>query len=120
MTTKKSSSLLERDIEVVGDISFSGDLYLQGRINGNVVASLESGAALYLQEGSEVIGEIRVPSVIVAGKVSGDVLVSGRLSLKSTAEIVGNIHYTEILMEQGASVNGVLTCLRSDSLAGEP
>lgn len=121
MSTRKSStsSLLERDIEIVGDISFSGDLYLQGRINGNVVAPLESAAALYLQEGSEVIGEIRAPSVVVAGKVSGDLLVTNRLSLKSSAEIIGNIHYTEILMEQGASVNGVLTCLRSSTGAEE-
>lgn len=115
MTSRKSStsSLLEHDIEIVGDISFSGDLYLQGRINGNVVASLDSQAALYLQEGSEVIGEIRAPTIIAAGKVAGDMFASGRLSIKSTAEVVGNIHYTDLLMEQGASVNGVLTCMRN-------
>lgn len=117
MTTRKSSSssLLEHDIEIVGDISFSGDLYLQGRINGNVTAPLDSDATLYLQEGSEVIGEIRVPTIIAAGKIAGDVFAARRLSIKSTAEVAGNIHYIEVLMEQGASINGVMTSLRNGS-----
>lgn len=113
MSTRKTSSLLEQDIDIVGDVSFNGDLYVQGRINGNIVAPTDSDAALYLQEGSEITGEIRAPVVVVAGRIAGDVFASRRISLKSTAEIVGNVHYSEVLMEQGASVNGVLTCLRN-------
>lgn len=106
-----SASLLEADIEIVGDISFNGELYLQGRVNGNIVAPIESSAALYVQEQSEVIGEIRAPRLIIAGKVSGDIFASSRISIKASAEIFGNIHYSELEMEEGASVNGTFMAL---------
>ncbi|PID49239.1 MAG: hypothetical protein CR991_07605 [Proteobacteria bacterium] len=106
-----SASLFEADIEIVGDVSFSGELYLQGRVNGNIVAPGESMASLYLQQHSEVIGEIRSPNLVVSGKVSGDIFSTRRLTLKSTAEVVGNIHYSEMLVEEGATVNGTLVTL---------
>ncbi len=106
-----SASLFEADIEIVGDVSFSGELYLQGRVNGNIVAPGESSASLFLQERSEVIGEIRAPIQVISGKVSGDIFSTRRVTLKSSAEVVGNIHYSEILVEQGASINGTLVAL---------
>ncbi|HPQ95098.1 MAG: polymer-forming cytoskeletal protein [Thiothrix sp.] len=111
-----SASLFEADIEVIGDVSFSGELYLQGRVNGNIVAPNDSNASLFVEENSQVTGEIRAPLLVVSGKVSGDIYSSRRVSLKSTAEVVGNIHYTEINVEQGASINGTLMALK----AGQP
>jgi cytoskeletal protein CcmA (bactofilin family) len=115
MTSRNTSSasLLEKDLEIVGDISFKNNLYIHGRVNGNVAAPIDSRATLYIQEGSEVIGEIRAPVIIVAGKISGDIFASSRLSLKSSSQVTGNIHYAEMQMEEGADTNGVLTCLRS-------
>ncbi len=107
-----AASLFETDIEIVGDVSFSGELYLQGRVNGNLVAPNDSNASLFLQDSSEVIGEIRVPLLVVSGKVSGDIFSTRRISLKASAEVVGNIHYAEIHVEQGASINGSLVSLR--------
>ncbi len=107
-----SASLFETDIEIVGDVSFAGELYLQGRVNGNLVAPNDSNASLFLQDNSEVIGEIRVPLLVVSGKISGDIFSTRRISLKSTAEVVGNIHYAEIHVEQGATINGSLVSLR--------
>lgn len=107
-----AASLFETDIEIVGDVSFAGELYLQGRVNGNLVAPNDSNASLFLQESSEVIGEIRVPLLVVSGKVSGDIFSTRRISLKTTAEVTGNIHYAEIHVEQGATINGGLVSLR--------
>ena len=107
-----TASLFETDIEIVGDVSFSGELYLQGRVNGNLVAPNDSNASLFLQDASEVIGEIRVPLLVISGKVSGDIFSTRRISLKAGAEVVGNIHYAEIHVEQGASINGSLVSLR--------
>lgn len=113
MSTNQSnkSSLLETDIEIVGDIAFQGELYLQGKVSGNIVAPVESDAALYLQEPSQVVGEIRAPQLVIAGKVSGDIFASRRVFIKATAEITGNIHYSEIQVEGGASIDGALMAL---------
>ncbi|MEB4593465.1 polymer-forming cytoskeletal protein [Candidatus Thiothrix sp. Deng01] len=106
-----SASLLEKDLGIVGDISFQNNLYIHGRVNGNIVAPTDSRATLYIQEDSEVIGEIRSPVVIIAGKTSGDIIASRHLSLKSTAQVTGNIHYIEMQIDEGAEVNGSLTCI---------
>lgn len=110
-----SASLLEKDLEIVGDISFQNNLYIHGRVNGNIVAPSDSRATLYIQEGSEVTGEIRAPVVIIAGKVSGDIFAVRRVSLKPTAQVSGNVHYVEMQMDEGAEINGNLTCLNGDS-----
>jgi cytoskeletal protein CcmA (bactofilin family) len=110
-----SASLLEKDLEIVGNISFQNNLYVHGKVNGNIVAPTDSRAALHIQGDSEVIGEIRAPLVIVSGKISGDIFASKRISLKSTAQITGNIHYTEMQMDEGAEINGILTCVNSIS-----
>ncbi|MGB3916061.1 MAG: polymer-forming cytoskeletal protein [Thiothrix litoralis] len=119
MTTRNASSasLLEKDLEIVGNISFQNNLYVHGKVNGNIAAPMDSRAALYIQGDSEVTGEIRAPLVIVSGKISGDVFASRRISLKSTAQINGNIHYLEIQMDEGAEINGVLVSMNSVSNA---
>jgi cytoskeletal protein CcmA (bactofilin family) len=109
-----SASLFERDIEVIGDINFSNTLYIHGKVSGNISAPMNSNAALYIQTGSQISGEIRAPAIVVAGKIHGDLFATRRISLKSTAEVIGNIHYTELQMEEGADINGILTCLNSN------
>lgn len=117
MTTRNTSSasLLEKDLEIIGNIAFLNNLYVHGKINGNIIAPMDSRAALYIQSDSEVIGEIRAPLVVVSGTICGDIFVSRRISLKSTAKINGNIHYVEIQMDEGAEVNGVLASLNNTS-----
>lgn len=117
MTTRNTSSasLLEKDLEIIGNIAFQNNLYIHGKVNGNIAAPMDSRAALYIQGDSEVIGEIRAPLIIVSGTISGDIFASRRISLKSTAKINGNIHYVEIQMDEGADVNGVLASMNSIS-----
>lgn len=117
MSNKHSSaSILEQHIEIIGDISFNGDLYVQGRVNGNIVAPSSSSATLYIQEGSEVTGEIRSPTVIVAGRIAGDVFASKHIALKSTADVSGNIHYVKLQIDNGASANGMLSHLSNGAM----
>ncbi|EIJ34928.1 bactofilin family protein [Thiothrix nivea] len=110
-----SASLLENDLEIVGDISFQNNLYIHGKVNGNIVAPPSSQATLYIQEDSEVSGEVRSPVVIIAGKISGDIFASRRISLKSTAQVSGNIHYVQMQIDEGAEINGSLTYLNGNN-----
>ena len=105
------ASQFDTDISIVGDVAFHGNLYLQGRVSGNIVAPIDSNASLHLQEGSEVTGEIRAPTIIIAGKVAGDIFASVRVTLTSSANVTGNVHYSEIKVEQGATINGSLMSL---------
>ena len=101
-------TLIGRNTEIVGDVAFSGGLHVDGRVNGNVVATTDTNAVVSISEHGEVEGEVRVPHVLVNGKVLGDVYASDRLELAPNARVADNVFYNLIEMAAGAEVNGKL------------
>ena len=53
-------------------------------------------------------GEIRVPNVVVNGRVEGNVYALDRMELARHAEVKGNVYYKLIEMQLGAMVDGQL------------
>ena len=87
---------------------FSGGLHLDGTIRGNVVADQDDSSALILSEQGMVEGDVRVPNVILNGKVKGDVIASQRVELVANARVTGTLYYKLLEMAMGAEVNGQL------------
>lgn len=104
-------SILQADIKLTGDLFFSGVLHVFGNITGNIISSDESNSYLILEEDSTVDGEIRASNILIRSKVSGNIFAFKRLSLKSTAIIQGDIHYNELEMSEGATINGSLSAI---------
>lgn len=88
---------------VTGDITFTGILQVEGVIKGNVTST---EGEIRLAENGIVEGEIKAPSVVINGKVQGDVFASDRLELASKALIEGDVYYNRVEMVMGAQVNG--------------
>jgi len=108
-----SHSILRADIKLTGDLFFSGVLHIFGNITGNVISSDESNSYLILEEGSIVNGEIRASNILIRSTVSGNIFAFKRLSLKATATIQGDIHYNELEMSEGATINGSLSAIKT-------
>jgi cytoskeletal protein CcmA (bactofilin family) len=104
-------SILRADTKLTGDLFFSGRLHVFGSITGNIISNKDADSYLVLEQGSEVSGEIRASNILIHSQISGDIFSYNRLSLKSTAIIQGNIHYKELEMEQGATINGNLSAI---------
>jgi len=101
-------TLVSRATEIVGDVHFTGELIVEGKIKGNIVAEDDSGAVVRVVDQGSVEGEIRVPSVIINGLVQGDVHSSKHIELAAKAVVVGNVYYNLIEMVMGSEVNGNL------------
>lgn len=99
------------DVELLGDLSFSRELHIKGRVNGNVISSVDAKGKLVLHAGCVINGEVRASHVVVAGQVTGNLFAFKRLSLAEGSIVHGDVHYTEIEMQQGATVNGVLIAM---------
>lgn len=99
------TSLIAQGTCITGDISFTGSLFLDGRIDGQVIAT-EPGALLTIGEQGVVRGNIRVPAAVIHGHVSGDVVAMERLELAATARVAGDLYYRSILVVAGAQING--------------
>ena len=109
-----SHTLVSRSTEIVGDIHFSGELIIEGRVKGNIYAEDDSEALIRVAEKGAVEGEICVPSAVVNGLVQGDVRSAKHIELASKAVVVGNVYYNLIEMVMGSEVNGSL-CHRSSA-----
>jgi len=81
-------TLVSRSTEIVGDIHFSGELIIEGKVKGNIYAEDDSEALIRVTENGSVEGEICVPSAIVNGLVQGDVRAAIHIEL---AEVNGNL-----------------------------
>lgn len=101
-------TLISRQTEIMGDLRFTGELIVEGKIKGNVYADDDSGALIRIAETGVVEGEIWVPSAIVNGLVKGDLHSSKHLELAAKSVVMGNVFYNLIEMVMGSEVNGSL------------
>ncbi|MBS3805186.1 MAG: polymer-forming cytoskeletal protein [Oleiphilaceae bacterium] len=101
-------TLVSRKTSVCGDVTFSGGLHVDGRIQGRVMAEEGSEAVVRVSEVGEVEGDIQAPHVIINGTVRGDVYAGAHLELAAKASIHGNVYYTLLEIAMGAQVNGNL------------
>jgi len=108
---KKSEAgitLIANNCELSGDIHFSDHLLVNGTVNGNIFAEAGSKALLTISEKGRVSGDIRVPNVVINGKVAGDIYSDKHVELSAKAEIIGNVYYSLIEMVMGSRVDGSL------------
>lgn len=102
------TTLISKSTRIKGDIEFSGNLEIEGVIEGGVSAAEGSDARVRIVEGGSVQGEIHAPVIIINGSVIGDVHSTKHVELASKAAVKGNVHYRSIEMLKGAEVNGSL------------
>lgn len=87
---------------ITGDVVCSGDLRIDGNIKGNV----KSRAKVIIGQSGIVDGDINCKSIEVEGNVKANVTVTDLMSLKSTANLVGNICAGKLAIEPGANFAG--------------
>ena len=112
----KGVTLIAAHTGVVGDIKFSDQLYVSGKVSGNVVAESEK-AVLVISEEGVVAGEVRVPNVVINGRVEGNVYAGHKVELAAQAKVQGNLYYKLIEMQLGALVDGQLVHEEADPSA---
>ena len=82
----KGATLIAENTAVTGDVRFSDQLYVNGHIEGNVLAEAGSDATLMISDVGSVKGQINAPFVVVNGRVEGDVHAGTRVELAPHAQ----------------------------------
>jgi cytoskeletal protein CcmA (bactofilin family) len=107
VNSTRIETLVGKNTCVTGDLTFTGGLHVEGRIEGNVQAGDES-SVLILSEDGLIQGDVHVPNTILNGQIEGDVYSSDHVELAPRARITGNVYYNLIEMSMGATLNGNL------------
>ena len=115
----KINTVIGNETRIEGDLEFAGGLHVDGVIHGNVIANGKAGAALILSEQGVVEGDVRVPNVVLNGKVVGNVYSSERVELAANAKVTGTLYYKLLEMAMGAEVNGQLISSEEPSKIGK-
>ena len=97
--------MLSSDVEIKGHVRFTNDLVVDGKIEGEI----DSDGSLTVGENARVRAEIRTRSVVIYGKVHGNIIVSDRVEIKANAELVGDIKAATLSIEAGAVFVGKST-----------
>ena len=97
---KPSPSLLSSDLTIKGNVMTSGDIQIEGTIEGDVRAHL-----LTVGESATIKGEIVADDVVVNGRVVGR-LRGLKVRLTTTARVEGDIVHKTIAIESGAHFEG--------------
>ena len=110
MFKKKQSAgitLIAENAELIGDVQFSGELFVYGRILGNVVGR-DDASRLTVAQNGVIVGEVRVGQIVIDGRIEGDVFAHQKVELAGKAVVLGNLYYSLIEMQLGCRVDGQL------------
>ena len=103
MTTNNSSkNVLGADVEIKGNIKFAGELAFDGKLDGEV----HTDGTLNLGDGAVINGNISAQSVVVRGKVNGNITAKEKIEIKARAELFGDIRATKLVIEEGVTYVG--------------
>ena len=113
-------NVLSSDVEIKGKVKFTNDLVVDGVIEGEI----NSNGSLTVGENALIKAEINTRSVVIYGKVYGNINVTDRLDLKANAELVGDIKAGTLSIEPGAIFVGKSTVgapsAKPTSTSGKP
>jgi cytoskeletal protein CcmA (bactofilin family) len=109
---KPAPSVLSSDLTIKGNIKTSGDIQVEGTIEGDIRAHL-----LTVGEGATVKGEVMADDVVVNGRIVGRVR-GLKVRLTSTARVEGDIIHKTIAIESGAHFEGSVQ-RRDDPMNGQ-
>lgn len=98
--TKPPASVLSADLTITGNVKTTGDIQIEGTIEGDIRAHL-----LTVGEGATVKGECMADDVVVNGRIVGRVR-GLKVRLTSTARVEGDIIHKTIAIESGAHFEG--------------
>lgn len=97
---KPAASVLSSDLTVIGNIKTTGDIQVEGTVEGDIRAHL-----LTVGETATIKGEIVADDVVVNGRVVGRVR-GLKVRLTSSARVEGDIIHKTIAIESGAHFEG--------------
>ena len=97
---KAPPSILSSDLTILGNIRTTGDVQVEGAVEGDIRAHL-----LTVGESATIRGEIVADDVVVNGRVVGRVR-GIKVRLTSSAKVEGDIIHKTIAIESGAHFEG--------------
>ena len=95
-------SLIGPGSEFEGVLQSEDNLRIDGRFNG----AIESQGSVTIGESASCRSNISAKEVIVAGKVYGDIIAEGKLTITPSGQMYGDVYAGSLIIMEGGLLNG--------------
>ena len=107
------TTLIDKDIVISGDTTYTGGIRIDGKINGNLKVHGEEDSLLIMGHGSKITGDVEVEKAIINGEINGNIKCHDYLELNTNAIVNGSIEYDIIEVHEGSKINGILKFIKN-------
>lgn len=95
----------------IGNLQFEGTVRIDGRFEGDVSGS----DLLIIGQAAAVRADIQVGSLVVGGRVEGNIVARKRVELLATAQVTGTVKTPSLAVIDGAVLNGTCEMRREEA-----
>ncbi len=88
--------------KLIGQFIFLGPTFLASNLEGEI--SMDGTAPLRIEKMAIIKGTIRGHDIDIFGEVEGKIISSGKVTIRSTAIIKGEIHCKNLVIHPGANL----------------
>jgi len=103
-----------KSISIKGDLSGNEDLVIEGKVEGKVELPNNQ---LTVGANGVVKAEVSAKSVVVIGRVAGNVKGSERIEIQATGIVEGDVAAPRLVVAEGAVVNGSIQMTKQGGAA---
>jgi cytoskeletal protein CcmA (bactofilin family) len=103
MKPAEGSTVIGKSVVIRGEVSGNEDLYIDGDVEGTVTLK---ESRLTIGPNARVKADISVRDVVILGHLTGNVQASGRVDLRQSALVTGDILAGRLSIEESAVLTG--------------
>jgi cytoskeletal protein CcmA (bactofilin family) len=96
-------SQIGKSFRIKGDINGSGELYIDGHVQGTVHLP---GDRVTVGPNGTAAADITAAEVSVLGRVQGKLMVNERVDIRKDGSVIGDVSAARISIEDGAVFSG--------------
>jgi cytoskeletal protein CcmA (bactofilin family) len=98
----EARAYLDKGSKISGKLFFEGPVRIDGQVDGEI----SSNDAVVVGESAVVTAQLKAASVVIAGRISGDIIAGKRVEIRATARVIGNLTTPVLVVHDGALFEG--------------
>ena len=98
-----SAAAIGKSVEIRGEVKGSEDLVIEGRVEGTITIS---ESRLTVGANANVHANVSARDVVILGTLNGNVHATGRVDLRKTGNLTGDITAARLSIEENAIFSG--------------
>ncbi len=103
MNPTEGSTVIGKSVTIRGEVTGKEDLYMDGVVEGTITLP---ESRLTVGPNARVMADVDARDVVVFGAVEGNLRASGRIELRASAVVKGDIVAARLSIEENAGIKG--------------